>query len=150
MLFLSQFLAKCKKVGVFYVGLLWSYSSSYSITLFIFSLGAYSQEDMSKQNRLTGGMQRADYRTVVFYQQKKGSVWLNLLDWSEPQKKNNDYYQMTLGALLWFTIPSKTIIKIACVGPDGLTWARNELRFSINHEFHAVTKTNNGKVIFDM
>ena len=105
---------------------------------------------MSKQKRLKGCMQRAGCRTVVFYQQNKGSVWLNFLNWSESQKKTNGYCDMTLGALLWLTIPSKTIIKITCVGPDGLTWARNELRFSINHEFHAVTKTNNSKAIFDM
>ena len=105
---------------------------------------------MSKQKRLKGGMQRAGCWTLVFYQQNKGSVWLNFLNWSESQKKTNGYCDMTLGALLWLTIPSKTIIKITCVGPDGLTWARNELRFSINHEFHAVTKTNNSKAIFDM
>ena len=35
---------------------------------------AISQEDMSKRKRLTGGMQRAGCRTVVFYQQNKGSV----------------------------------------------------------------------------
>ena len=33
-----------------------------------------SQEDTSKQKRLPGGMQRAGCRTVVFYQQNKGSV----------------------------------------------------------------------------
>ena len=71
---------------------------------------AISQEDMSKRKRFMDGMQRAGWRTVVFYQQNKGSVWLNLLNWSEPQKKNNDYYDMVLGALLWLTIPLKTII----------------------------------------
>ena len=111
---------------------------------------AISQEDMSKKKYLTVGMQRAGCRTVVFYQQNKGSVWLNLLNWSEPQKKNNDYYDMVLGALLWLTIPLKTVIKLTCMEPDGLTWAKNELRSSINHEFHVVTKTNNGKVILDM
>ena len=35
---------------------------------------AISQEDMSKQKCLTGGMQRAGCRTVVFRQQNKGSV----------------------------------------------------------------------------
>ena len=55
---------------------------------------AISQEDISKRKRLTGGMQRAGCRTVVFGQQNKGSVWLNLLNWSEPQKKNNDYYDI--------------------------------------------------------
>ena len=35
---------------------------------------AISQEDMSKQKRLTGGLQRAGGRTVVFRQQNKGSV----------------------------------------------------------------------------
>ena len=89
---------------------------------------AISQEDMSKRKRLTGGMQRAGCRTVVFYQQNKGSVWLNLLNWSEPQKKNNDYYDMALGALLWLTIPLKTVIKLTCMEPDGLTWAKTELR----------------------
>ena len=34
----------------------------------------FSQEDMSKRKRLTGGMERAGCRTVVFYQQNKGSV----------------------------------------------------------------------------
>ena len=91
-------------------------------------------------------MQRAGCRTVVFYQQNKGSVWLYFLNWREPQKKNNDYYDMTLGALLWLTIPLKTIMKLTCVGPDGLTWAKNESRSSINHEFHVVTNTNNGWV----
>ena len=62
---------------------------------------AISQEDMNEERHLTGDMQRAGCRTVVFYQQNKGSVWLNLLNWSEPQKKNNDYYDMVLGALLW-------------------------------------------------
>ena len=89
-------------------------------------------------------MQRAGCRTVVFYQQNKGSVWLNFLNWSEPQEKNNDYYDMTLGVLLSLTIPLKTIMKLTCVGPDGLTWAKNESRSSINHEFHVVTNTNNG------
>ena len=32
------------------------------------------------------------------------------------------------------------------MGPDGLTWAKNELRSLTNHEFRVVTKTNNGKV----
>ena len=100
---------------------------------------AISQEDISKRKRLTGGMQRAGCRTVVFCQQNKGSVWLNLLNWSESQKKNNDFYDMTLGALLWLTISLKTIIKLTCVGPDKLTLARNELRSSINHEFYVVT-----------
>ena len=116
----------------------------------IFSQWMAISQVMSKRKRLTGGMQRAGCRTVVFYQQNKGSVWLNLLNWSEPQKKNNDYYDMVLGALLWLTIPLKTIIKLTCVGPDGLTLARNELRSSINHEFHVVTQKNNGKVILDM
>ena len=107
---------------------------------------AISQEDMNKERHLTGDMQRAGCRTVVFYQQNKGSVWLNLLNWSEPQKKNNDYYDMVLGALLWLTIPLKTIIKLTCVGPDGLMWAKNELRSSINHESRVLTSTNNGKV----
>ena len=89
---------------------------------------AISQEDMSKKKYLTGGMQRAGCRTVVFYQQNKGSVWLNLLNWSEPQKKNNDYYDMALGALLLLTILLKTVIKLKCMEPDGLTWAKNELR----------------------
>ena len=111
---------------------------------------AISQEDISKRKRLTGGMQRAGCRTVVFYQQNKGSVWLNLLNWSKPQKKNNDYYDMSLGALLWLTIPLKTIIKLTCVGPDGLTLGRDELRSSINHEFYVVTQKNNHKVILDM
>ena len=71
---------------------------------------AISQEDISKQKRLTGGMQRAGCRTVVFYQQNKGSVWLNFLNWSEPQKENNNYYDMALGALLWLAIPLKIII----------------------------------------
>ena len=35
---------------------------------------AISQEDISKRKRLTGGMQRAGCRTVVFGQQNKGSV----------------------------------------------------------------------------
>ena len=35
---------------------------------------AISQEDMSKQKYLTGDMQRASCRTVVFYRQNKGSV----------------------------------------------------------------------------
>ena len=35
---------------------------------------AISQEDISKRKRLTGGMQRAGCRTVVFFQQNKGSV----------------------------------------------------------------------------
>ena len=109
-----------------------------------------SQEDTSKQKRLTGGMQRAGCRTVVFYQQNKGSVWLNLLNWSEPQKKNNDYYDMALGELLWLTIPLKTIIKLTYVGPNGLTLGRDELRSSINHEFYVVTQKNNHKVILDM
>ena len=91
-------------------------------------------------------MQRAGCRIVVFYQQNKGSVWLNLLNWSDPQKKNNDYYDMFLGALLWLTIPLKTIMKLTCVGQDGLTWAKNQSRSSINHEFHVVTNTNNGWV----
>ena len=153
--FLFQFLVKCKKLprvwnrlmhgaGVSYVGLLWSYNSNYSITLIYFlsgwiERGAISQEDMSKRKRLTGGMQRAGCRTVVFCQQNKGSVWLNFLNWSEPQNKNNDYYDTTLGALLWLTIPLKTIIKLTCVGPDKLTLARNELRSSINHEIYVVT-----------
>ena len=89
---------------------------------------AISQEDMSKQKYLTGDMQRASCRTVVFYRQNKGSVWLNFLNWSEPLKKNNDYYDMALGALLWLTIPLKTVIKLTCMEPDGLTWAKNELR----------------------
>ena len=119
--------------------------------IYIFSQWmAISQEDMNKERHLTGDMQRAGCRTVVFYQQNKGSVWLNLLNWSEPQKKNNDYYDMVLGALLLLTIPLKTAIKLTCMEPDGLTWAKNELRSSINHEFHVVTKTNNGKVILDM
>ena len=105
---------------------------------------AISQEDMSKQKRLTGGMQRAGCRTVVFYQQNKGSVWLNLLNWSEPQKKNNDYYDIN------YDNPLKTIIKLTCVGPDGLTLGRDELRSSINHEFYVVTQKNNHKVILDM
>ena len=95
-------------------------------------------------------MQRAGCRIVVFYQQNKGSVWLNLLNWREPQKKNNDHNDMVLGALLWLTIPLKTIIKLTCVGPDGLMWAKNELRSSINHESRVLTSTNNGKVILDM
>ena len=111
---------------------------------------AISQEDISKRKRLTGGMQRAGCRTVVFYQQNKGSVWLNLLNWSKPQKKSNDYYDMALGELLWLTIPLKTIIKLTCVGPDGLTLGRDELRSSINHEFYVVTQKNNHKVILDM
>ena len=108
---------------------------------------ALSQEDMSKQKRLTGGMQRAGCRTVVFCQQNKGSVWLYFLNWREPLKKNNNYYDMTLKASLWLTIPLKTIIKLTCVGPNRLTLARNELRSSINH---VVTQKNNGKVILDM
>ena len=111
---------------------------------------AISQEDMSKRKRLTGGMQRAGCRTVVFCQKNKGSVWLYFLHWREPLKKNNNYYDMTLKASLWLTIPLKTIIKLTCVGPDRLTLARNELRSSINHEFHVVTQKNNGKVILDM
>ena len=55
-------------------------------------------------------MQRAGCRTVVFYQQNKGSVWLNFLNWSESQKENNNYYDMALGALLWLAIPLKIII----------------------------------------
>ena len=35
---------------------------------------AISQEDMNKERHLTGDMQRAGCRTVVFYQQNKGSV----------------------------------------------------------------------------
>ena len=35
---------------------------------------AISQEDMSEQKYLTGDMQRASCRTVVFYRQNKGSV----------------------------------------------------------------------------
>ena len=111
---------------------------------------AISQEDMNKERHLTGDMQRAGCRTVVFYQQNKGSVWLNLLNWREPQKKNNDHNDMVLRALLWLTIPLKTIIKLTCVGPDGLMWAKNELRSSINHESRVLTSTNNGKVILDM
>ena len=111
---------------------------------------AISQEDMSKRKRLTGGMQRAGCRTVVFCQQNKGSVWLYFLNWRGPLKKNNNYYDMALKASLWLTIPLKTIIKLTCVGPDRLTLARNVLRSSINHEFHVVTQKNNGKVILDM
>ena len=55
---------------------------------------AISQEDISKRKRLTGGMQRAGCRTVVFGQQNKGSVWLYFPNWREPQKKNNDYYDI--------------------------------------------------------
>ena len=159
-IFLFQFLVKCKKfprvwnrlmhgAGVSYVGLLWSCTSNYSITL-IYFLNPNPKQDISKRKRLTGGMQRAGCRTVVFYQQNKGSVWLNLLNWSKPQKKNNDYYDMALGALLWLTIPLKTIIKLTCVGRDGLTLGRDELRSSINHEFYVVTQKNNHKVILDM
>ena len=109
----------------------------------------FSQEH-KQTKRLMGGIQIGGCRTVVFDQQKKGSVWSNLLNWSEPLKKNNDFYDMTFGALLWLTIPLKTIIKLTCVWPDGLTWAKIELRSLINHECRVVTKTNNGKVIFDM
>ena len=112
--------------------------------------GYFTRRHDAKRKRLTGGMQRAGCRTVVFYQQNKGSVWLNFLNWSEPLKKNNDFYDMALGALLWLTIPLKTIIKLTCVGPDGLMWAKNELRSSINHESRVLTSTNNGKVILDM
>ena len=55
---------------------------------------AISQEDISKRKRLTGGMQRAGCRTVVFGQQNKGSVWSYFPNWREPQKKNNDYYDI--------------------------------------------------------
>ena len=134
--------------GVSHVGLFWSYTLNYSITLD--SQWMAISQVMSKRKRLTGGMQRAGCRTVVFYQQNKGSVWLNLLNWSEPQKKNNDYYDMALGELLWLTIPLKTIIKLTYVGPNGLTLGRDELRSSINHEFYVVTQKNNHKVILDM
>ena len=43
--------------------------------IYIFSQWmAISQEDMNKERHLTGDMQRAGCRTVVFYQQNKGSV----------------------------------------------------------------------------
>ena len=132
--------------GVSHVGLFWSYTFNYSITLIYFLSGWLFHKSWANESVLTGGMQRAGCRTVVFYQQNKGSVWLNFLNWSEPQEKNNDYYDMTLGALLSLTIPLKTIMKLTCVGPDGLTWAKNESRSSINHEFHVVTNTNNGWV----
>ena len=72
--------------------------------------GYFIRRHDAKRKRLTGGMQRAGCRTVVFYQQNKGSVWLNFLNWSEPQKENNNYYDMALGALLWLAIPLKIII----------------------------------------
>ena len=40
----------------------------------------------------------------------KKAWWLNFLNWSEPQKENNNYYDMALGALLWLAIPLKIII----------------------------------------
>ena len=72
--------------------------------------GYFTRRHDAKRKRLTGGMQRAGCRTVVFCQQNKGSVWLNFLNWSEPQKENNNYYDMALGALLWLAIPLKIII----------------------------------------
>ena len=45
---------------------------------------AISQEDMSKQKRLTGGLQRAGCRTVVFCQQNKRSVFLQ--KWATEEK----------------------------------------------------------------
>ena len=148
-LFLFQFhsilIVKCEKLprvwnrlmhgaGVSRVGLFWSYTSNYSITLIDFLSGwLFHKKTWVNESVLTGGMQRAGCRTVVFRQQNKGSVWLYFLNWREPLKKNNNYYDMTLKASLWPTIPLKTIIKLTCVGPNRLTLARNKLRSSINH-----------------
>ena len=132
--------------GISYVGLLWSYTSNYSITLIYFLIGWLLQEDISKRKRFNGWHAKSWLSNCCFLPAKQGSVWLNLLNWSDPQKKNNDYYDMVLGALLWLTVPLKTIMKLTCVGPDGLTWAKNQSRSSINHEFHVVTNTNNGWV----
>ena len=62
----------------------------------------FSQEH-KQTKRLMGGIQIGGCRTVVFYQQRNRSVWSNLLNWSEPLKKNNDFYDMTFGVLLWLT-----------------------------------------------
>ena len=65
---------------------------------------AISQEDMSKQKRLTGSMQELAVELLFSVSKTKGQFSY----WSEPQKKNNDFFDM---ALLWLTMPSKTIIK---------------------------------------
>ena len=65
---------------------------------------AISQEDMSKQKRLTDSMQELAVELLFSVSKTKGQFSY----WSEPQKKNNDFFDM---ALLWLTMPSKTIIK---------------------------------------
>ena len=70
---------------------------------------AISQEDMSKQKRLKGSMQELAVELLFSVSKTKGQFSY----WSEPQKKNNDFFDM---ALLWLTMPSKTIIKADVCG----------------------------------
>ena len=61
---------------------------------------AFSQEDMSKQKRLTGSMQELAVELLFSVSKTKGQFSY----WSEPQKKNNDFFDM---ALLWLTMPQQ-------------------------------------------
>ena len=53
---------------------------------------AFSQEDMSKQKRLTGSMQELAVELLFSVSKTKGQFSYR----SEPQKKNNDFFDMAL------------------------------------------------------
>ena len=97
--FLFQFLFKCKKLprvwnrlmhgaGVSYVGLLWSYTSNYSITLIYFLIGWLFQEDISKRKRFNGWHAKSWLSNCCFLpaKQRVSLIKFAKLKWATEEK----------------------------------------------------------------